>query len=111
MTNWDKAQNKFCGVCGEENEIFHEDFKDGDEVTWREYFSGRNVTVLSGKLKKYGVEHDKETKAYLEKHKPITSNAHRYYNDQTPLSEIPFHGLNHHLDGMALTAKEWYKNI
>ena len=55
----DKEQNKFCGVCGEENKIFHEDFKDGDEVTWQEYFwvdgwygwNGKKESiVLSGKI-------------------------------------------------------------
>ena len=105
----DKKQNKFCGVCGEENEIFHEDFKDGDEVTWAEYFSDRNVTVLSGKLKrKFFVYHDEETNSYLANHKPVTKVS-RLKNEITPLAEITYHGLNHHLDGMSLTAKEYYK--
>jgi hypothetical protein len=119
----DKEQNKFCGVCGEENKIFHEDFKDGDEVTWQEYFwvdgwygwNGKKESiVLSGKIYLDGIAHDKETKAYLENHKPLNWSLekakYRLYYERTPLAEITYHGLNHHLDGMALTAKEWYKN-
>ena len=112
----DKKQNKFCGVCGEENEIFHEDFKDGDEVTWREYFwvDGRkDSTILSGKKTTYYVKHDKETKAYLENHKPLNWSLekakYRWHYERTPLVDITYHGLNHHLDGMGLTAKEYYK--
>ena len=112
-----KEQNKFCGVCGAENEIFHEDFKDGDEVTWREYFlvDGRkDSTILSGKIYLDGIAHDKETKAYLENHKPLNwsleKEKYRLYYERTPLAELTYHDLNYHLDGGFLTAKEYYKN-
>lgn len=127
-------QDKFCKVCGEENEILHEDFKDGDEVTWAEYFwiSGRkDKRILSGKLhlcnldggdcspshsyKLIFIKHDKATREYLTNHEACDRNGTGALSrvtgkKYTILKAITHHKLNHHLDGNSLTAKEWYEN-